>query len=168
MSVGRLFRIRVSKLVGTTSALGDFEMDKRKGFTLIELVVVVMILGILAAVAAPKLLNTSGAATDNGVRQTLAVVRDAIERYAAENGGALPTTLETDLADYLRGPFPECPVGDASVKGTAAAAQVATTTGADIAAEPTPTKGWRYSTDEGEFIINWSGASSDGTLYDDF
>ena len=168
MSVDRLFRIRVSKTVGTTSVLGEFEMDKRKGFTLIELVVVVMILGILAAVAAPKLLDTSGTATENGVKQTLAVVRDAIERYAAEHGGALPQSLETDLADYLRGPFPECPVGHTSIKGTAAASQVATTTGTDIEAEQTPTAGWRYSTDEGEFIINWSGESSDGTPYDKF
>ena len=69
-------------------------MEKRQGFTLVELVVVVMILGILAAVAAPKLLGTSGTATDNGLRQTLSVVRDAIERYAAENGGDFPGTDE--------------------------------------------------------------------------
>lgn len=146
-------------------------MDKRKGFTLIELVVVVMILGILAAVAAPKLLNTSATATDNGVRQTLAVVRDSIERYAAENGGELPgadgdsATFKADLQTYLRGPFPECPVGDFT---TADGVEMAT--GSDITATSNATEGWKYSSESGEFIINTdAGSASDSSiLYEDF
>ncbi len=84
---------------------------KQHAFTLIELVVVIMILGILAGVAAPKLLSTSSSATDNGLRQTLSIVRDAIEMYAAEQGGTLPpctgtgADFRTALTPYIRAHF---------------------------------------------------------------
>lgn len=144
-------------------------MRKNTGFTLVELVVVVMILGILAAVAAPKVLGTSAKATDNSVKQTLAVVRDAIERYAAENGGTLPgssddteATFKLQLKDYLRGAFPKCPVGladDVVVVESDPGALSATGTGG----------AWMYSTDTGEFIINSLDAvpSMTGVNYDE-
>lgn len=124
-------------------------MEKRQGFTLVELVVVVMILGILAAVAAPKLLGTSGTATDNGLRQTLNVVRDAIERYAAENGGQFPpgTDLAAELKPYLRGNFPTCPVGAKDATVNVSAADPLTVSGS---------QSWAYSTETGEFIVNSS------------
>jgi general secretion pathway protein G len=140
---------------------------RRSAFSLVELVVVIMILGILAAVAAPKLLQTSGAATDNGLKQTLTVVRDAIELFAADHGGALPgadgnvATFKSDLAPYLRGSFPECPVGakDADVKMSSGATA--------IAGAASPTEGWHYNYTTGEFIANYTAAAGDGTPYDD-
>jgi prepilin-type N-terminal cleavage/methylation domain-containing protein len=154
-SAVRRVEAHISYRFATEQVWGTIEMENRKGFTLIELVVVVMILGILAAVAAPKLLDTSGTATDNGVRQSLAVIRDAVERFAAENGGALPgadgveATFKTDLAEYLRGPFPKCPVGadkddEVDMVNTLAALTVAAGTA----------KSWRYSYQTGEIIIN--------------
>jgi general secretion pathway protein G len=124
-------------------------MRKQKGFTLIELVVVVMILGILAAVAAPKLLNTSGTAADNALKQTLGVVRDAIERYAAEHSGSLPPDMPTLVTqNYIRGAFPKCPVGTAAGLATIA---TSTQTGVTTAGGP---EAWRYNTADGTFICN--------------
>jgi general secretion pathway protein G len=139
---------------------------QKSGFTLVELVVVVMILGILAAVAAPRLLETSDTATENGVKQTLAVVRDAIERYSAQNAGKKPgetdtgdgLTFKADLAPYLRGSFPKCPVGNKNN-------EVRIVTLGDVTSATGPA-GWAYSNDTGDFRINHGGTdSTDVTTY---
>jgi prepilin-type N-terminal cleavage/methylation domain-containing protein len=145
---------------------------RRKGFTLVEMVVVIMILGILAAVAVPRLLGTSGNATDNGLKQTLSVVRDAIELYAADNGGKLPASevgdtqveFKAQLNSYLRGnAFPICPVG-------AKTADVRITDSTDPLTGLDPaTHGWCYSYKTGEFICDYDSESNTaGVNYDDF
>jgi general secretion pathway protein G len=144
----------------------------RAAFTLVELVVVVMILGILAAIAAPKLLGTSQKATDHGARQTLAVIRDAIDMYVAEHNGVLPgadgieSTFKVEIRPYLRGSdFPMCTV-DASKFN-----DIWMMSGGDVpgstAAPGAPS--WCYNYETGEFYINCTDLSSDGeTTYVEF
>ncbi len=147
-------------------------MDKHRGLTLVELVVVVLILGILSAVAAPKLPSTSGEATDNGLRQTLSVVRDAIELYSADNGGALPgasdgkpPTFKSDLDPYVRGRFPVGPVGPA--KGDRRVRMI--NAGVPLTGVAAPIRAWKYDYTTGEFLFNYNGVSSDGvTRYEEF
>jgi general secretion pathway protein G len=144
-------------------------MARRNGFTLIELVVVVMILGILAAVAVPKLLTTTATATDNGLRHSLGVIRNAIEVFAANNPGKLPgadgaqATFVKDLAPYLRGDFPKSPIGtkDVNIKFVDVATGTALT--------PDGSTGWMYDKTDGRFIANSNTTSGDGvTTYDKF
>lgn len=143
------------------------------GFSLLEMVIVVMILGIIASIAAPKLLGTSAKASDNGLRQTLSVIRDAIDRYAADHEGKLPgedgqeSTFKSDLDPYLRGEdFPTCVVGP--VKNNL----VHTMTGSGVAAAigaTQATHSWLYNYGTGEFYAACTDQSSDHvTTYDQY
>lgn len=60
----------------------------QKGFTIIELVVVIVILGILAAVAFPKFSDLSGDAHQAVVNGTGAAVKSAAVILFAKNGGS--------------------------------------------------------------------------------
>jgi prepilin-type N-terminal cleavage/methylation domain-containing protein len=142
----------------------------RTGFTLIELVVVILILGILAGVGAPKLFSTSGLATENGCKQTLSIIRDGLELYAADNGGDFPTctgdgtgvgNFHEVMEDYIRGKFPVSPVGMQNNL-------VKPSTAATLVGDGTVT-GWMYNSTTGEFICNSDEQtpSDSGVHYDD-
>ncbi|WP_442510621.1 prepilin-type N-terminal cleavage/methylation domain-containing protein [Novipirellula sp. SH528] len=120
----------------------------RKGFTLVELVVVVLILGILAAVAAPRMFDTAGNARENATRQSLVVVRDAIELYKSQNDAFPPhATFETALRPYLKGAFPSAQVGSKPGPGIAEAGESPMTTA-------TAAGGWIYDPATGDFCVN--------------
>jgi general secretion pathway protein G len=146
-------------------------MKRHNGFTLVELVVVVLILGILAAIAAPKIINNSDKAGDSSVASTLAAIRDAVELYKAEHNGKLPTAaagtipsvteFTAALDPYLRGTvFPYAKVGGLNSNDINIQAAGPTVSG---------TKGWSYNWLTGEIIINSSTAlaSDPTTTYKD-
>jgi len=70
-------------------------MKRRKGFTLIELMVVILIVGILAAVAIPILRGRIDAAKWSEGKAMMGSIATAIRAYHAEKGptGTAPTTL---------------------------------------------------------------------------
>ena len=59
----------------------------RKGFTLIELLIVVVIIGILAAIAIPKFANTKDKAYIAAMKSDLRNLATYEESYAADSGG---------------------------------------------------------------------------------
>jgi type IV pilus assembly protein PilA len=67
---------------------GDCTMNAKKGFTLIELLIVVVIIGILAAIAIPKFANTKDKAYVAQMKSDLRNLATYEEQYAADNGGA--------------------------------------------------------------------------------
>ena len=73
-------------------------MTSKKGFTLIELLIVVVIIGILAAIAIPKFANTKDKAYVAAMKSDLRNMATYEEQYAADNNGAYFGGTATSLA----------------------------------------------------------------------
>ena len=151
---------------------------RTRGFSLLELVVVVIIIGIIAAVAIPRLSRGSAGAADSALAGDLAVLRNAVDLYSAEHGGAFPAAKDIENAllqysdaagtlsatkdtTYIYGPYlrklAPLPVG--AKKGK---------TG--IADQPGDNVGWIYNETTGEIKANTTITEKDvsGKLYSDY
>jgi general secretion pathway protein G len=81
----------------------------KRGFTLIELIVVLAIIALLVSIVAPRYGHTVDRARDASLKTTLNVVRDAIDKFLADRD-RYPDSLDELVArGYLR-QVPEDPV----------------------------------------------------------
>jgi len=87
-------------------------MRVRKGFTLVELLVVVLILGALAAIAVPRISQSAQTAKVNACKTNVDLINSQIELYFA-NTGDWPEDVDAILgnSDYFPDGPPECPFG---------------------------------------------------------
>lgn len=149
-----------------------------EGFTLIELLLVIMILGIIAAVVLPQFQDSSMDTKNSALQYNLNIVRDALELYAAQHNGEYPNaeddktfvkqltnytnlnqqvtkakSLEYPYGPYLKNKFPENPL--AKNKNIADKVYISTANDPLGTFHIDPSKGgWLYKTKTGEFIPN--------------
>lgn len=147
-------------------------IQQRRAFSLIELVVVIVILGIIATIALPRIGRTATGAAESGLRQDLAIMRSAIETFRAEHQGNPPAlsdlpdalTETTDLSGSpdptgIYGPYlssiPPLKIGDEAGNNT-----IDGSAGSGVA--------WVYDETTGEIFANASGTDANGVDYVDY
>lgn len=84
-------------------------MKRNLGFTLIELIVVMAIVGLLASIVAPRYFASLQKGKETALLTSLTTMRDAIDQYAADKGRYPESLQELATARYIR-EVPEDPL----------------------------------------------------------
>jgi len=98
---------------------------KSEGFTLVELMVVVLIIGILVAIAIPVFNAAKSNAQKKSCWANQRTLEGSAQQYAADNNGTIPATVAALIPTYIK-VEPKCPEADATGYGFDASGTIST------------------------------------------
>lgn len=86
-----------------------------KGFSLIELMIVVVIIGILAAVAIPNYISMQNRAKESSVKANAHSVQLVVEDYSVRHNGIYPALADIVVGLFPGGVYPDNPFTGAPI-----------------------------------------------------
>jgi prepilin-type N-terminal cleavage/methylation domain-containing protein len=150
----------------------------KKAFTLVEILIVVALLGILAAIVIPSIQGHVTEAKESAAKDNLRVLRNSIELYASQHKGVAPGHTSDDssrqpdsktfstqmigMGKYL----PKLPSNP--FNGKNAIYFVGNSTNFPAAPFGTTTYGWLYKASTKTIKLNWQGTDSTSAAYFDY
>lgn len=148
--------------------------DTKYAFTLVELLIVVAILGILAAVTMPMVKDYTQQAKESAAKDNLRILRNAIELYAAQHNG-IPPGYPANLPQAPPAPaayvlalrqqyLKTLPKNSFNDKATV----LMIANDVPFPADPTGDYGWVYQPQTKTIKLDWPGTDNDGVRYYDY